>query len=126
MYQKAKTFGDEETAEKILKTHDPKKVKEYGRKVRNFDADVWETNAPMHMFVANMLKYTQNPHMARVLIDTSDNILVYGNPADTIWGAGVDMQDARIKEPFEWPGENRLGFLLMDVREDINETMGTL
>ena len=37
-------FGDEETAEKILKTTDPPKQKALGREVRNFQDDKWITH----------------------------------------------------------------------------------
>jgi ribA/ribD-fused uncharacterized protein len=57
----------------------------------------------------------------RVLLETGDKILAYMNPADTIWGTGLDMMDSRIKEPFEWPGENILGFVLMEVRDELKE-----
>lgn len=41
MYKKAQFFNDEEMATAILCTDDPKVAKKLGRKVKNFDADVW-------------------------------------------------------------------------------------
>jgi ribA/ribD-fused uncharacterized protein len=76
------------------------------------------------LFAGNHLKFSQNPNMERVLLETEDKVLAYMNPADTIWGTGLDMLDSRIKEPFEWPGENIFGFSLMDVREEIKDTEG--
>ena len=42
MWIKAKTFGDEETADKILQLGaDPQKAKDLGRLVKNYDDCVW-------------------------------------------------------------------------------------
>lgn len=40
MWKKAKTFGDEEIAEKILKAKTPKEAKKLGRKVRGYDEGI--------------------------------------------------------------------------------------
>ena len=37
MYQKAKIFGDDETAQKILASTSPKEVKDLGRKIKNYN-----------------------------------------------------------------------------------------
>lgn len=41
MVEKARLFGDEEIAKKMLATTDPKKHKALGRKVKGFDGGVW-------------------------------------------------------------------------------------
>jgi ribA/ribD-fused uncharacterized protein len=123
MYKKAMVFRDEETAKKILEAYDAKRAQELGRKVKNFDKNKWDSSSDIHMFIANILKFSQNREMAKVLLNTQDNILVYANPADRLWGAGIDMMDGRISEPFEWPGQNKLGFILTEVRDDLKETL---
>jgi ribA/ribD-fused uncharacterized protein len=42
MVQKARLFGDEEVAKKMLATTDPKEHKELGREVRGWEGGVWD------------------------------------------------------------------------------------
>jgi ribA/ribD-fused uncharacterized protein len=119
MYLKAQIFEDDYHAEKILRTISPQEAKILGRKVRNFDEDKWKSLREDVMYQAVHAKFTQNDPIRHTLIKTNDDVLVEGNSADYIWGAGVDMMDKRLYEPVEWPGENLLGFVLMDLRENL-------
>lgn len=57
-------------------------------------------------------KYTQNPMLAKYLIETGDKPLIHGNiHGDTFWGA-----DSRTGE-----GENHLGKILMELRAEFRE-----
>jgi predicted NAD-dependent protein-ADP-ribosyltransferase YbiA (DUF1768 family) len=38
----AELFEDREIADQILKCKDPKKIKDFGRKVRGFNQEVWQ------------------------------------------------------------------------------------
>ena len=73
-----------------------------------------------------MFKFTQKPELAKQLTDTGDQVLVECSPFDTIWGAGLGKQtkdgraDDRWKDSCNWRGKNKLGFLLMDVRDILN------
>ena len=42
MWYKAKFFGDEETAEKILKSTSPEEARKLGRTVKNYDDRTWD------------------------------------------------------------------------------------
>ena len=42
MWYKAKFFGDEETAEKILKSTRPEEARRLGRTVKNYDDKTWD------------------------------------------------------------------------------------
>ena len=44
MYEKAKFFNDEETADKIMKSIDPAKQKGLGRNITDFDQARWNSN----------------------------------------------------------------------------------
>lgn len=57
-------------------------------------------------------KFTQNPHLARFLVETGEAELVEGNSwHDTFWG--VDLKTGE--------GENHLGKILMALREDFRQ-----
>jgi ribA/ribD-fused uncharacterized protein len=48
MVQKARLFGDEEVAEKMLATTDPKAHKKLGREVKGFKEGVWDESMYLH------------------------------------------------------------------------------
>ncbi|WP_243002715.1 NADAR domain-containing protein [Lachnotalea glycerini] len=41
------------------------------------------------------------------------------SPVDLIWGIGLDENATDIKNPLVWSGTNLLGFILMEVRDDL-------
>ena len=49
-------FKDEEMATEILKSHDPKQQKALGRRVRNFDQEMWEKNCKEIVRQGNVAK----------------------------------------------------------------------
>ena len=49
-------FKDEDNALLILKSHSPRDQKALGRKVRNFDAEVWTANCKEIVKAGNMAK----------------------------------------------------------------------
>ncbi len=116
MYQKAKIFGDDETAQKILTSTSPKEVKDLGRKVKNYNDTVWNGVRQIVVYEGLKAKFEQNPDLAKQLLDTGDDILVECNPYDNIWAIHMTEDDPRIQDISQWQGQNLLGFTLMLVR----------
>lgn len=121
MYQKAKLFNDESSAMKILKTNNPSEQKRLGRNVKNFNEDIWNNNSERIVYNGNLLKFSQNPMLKEILLDTKDTILVEASPYDNIWGIGLISSDVRASKPREWRGENRLGEILMNLRNTLKK-----
>lgn len=119
MAQKAKLFNDMEVFERIISKTSPKDVKNLGRQIRNFDADVWDTNKYQIVRKGNYLKFYQNESLKQFLIQTKNKVLVEASPVDAIWGIGIAEDDVKVKNPLEWRGQNLLGFALMEVRDDL-------
>lgn len=119
MYCKAKLFNDHETAEKILRTTTPKEQKALGRQVRNFDERLWSEKCDGYVLVGCLEKFRQNPTLAKILLDTGTTELVEASPYDKIWGVGLSANDPRIQDKNQWRGQNRLGKVLMQVRETL-------
>lgn len=121
MYSKAIHFGDDESADKILNLGDvyPLRYKELGRQVSPFNEKEWSKVAPTVVKTAVKAKFVQNEDMKHYLIQTGDKILVEDSPYDRIWGSGVAAKDVKFKNPSQWPGLNQLGFILMDVRDEL-------
>jgi ribA/ribD-fused uncharacterized protein len=119
MHQKALLFGDTVMAEKILKASQPRHQKAFGRKVQDFDAQIWQENAKRIVYEANHAKFTQNKAILQTLMDTDGTTLVEASPTDTIWGIGLDENDARAYSRSTWQGTNWLGEVLTQLREDL-------
>lgn len=119
MAEKARLFKDEIVLKQILKSRDPKTMKALGRKVKNFDEEIWKENRVDIVKNGNMAKFSQNKTLRTVLILTGDKILVEASPFDRIWGIGMGINDKDIINPLMWKGENLLGFALMAVREEL-------
>jgi len=121
MAQKAKLFNDMEIFEKIVLKESPKDVKDLGRQIKNFDAEIWDTHKYQIVKQGNYLKFNQNDSLKQFLIQTKNKILVEASPVDTIWGIGLTEDSPKAMNPNEWRGENLLGFALMEVRDELNK-----
>lgn len=119
MYQKALYFKDEETANKILETNDPKEHKKLGRLVKNFNENKWNEVCELIVYKANFAKFTQNLELKEKLLKTGTKIIVECSPYDSIWGNGLDISTTLITPEKNWKGTNKLGKVLMRVRNNI-------
>lgn len=120
MYKKALLFEDYEHAYEILKANDPKKIKELGRLVKNFDDDIWNCHKEEIVLQGNILKFSQNSKLKEYLINTGNKILVEASPYDKVWGIGMKKESDEICDPQKWQGQNLLGFVLMETRDRIS------
>lgn len=146
MYSKAKLFGDEVVAQKIIdKNKHPliedflseqvnrydiiddyktlrvwdtiqKEIKDLGKEVKNFNEDVWVSKRESIIAVANREKYNQNPDLKYKLMQTEGTTLVEASPYDKIYGIGLKEEDPKSKNRNTWNGLNILGKILTDTR----------
>ena len=119
MYNKALLFDDKDIANKILNTNQPKAIKELGRKVKNFNDELWDKMKYKIVFTGNYYKFSQNADLRNFLLSTKNKVLVEASPYDKVWGIKMKYDDENIENPFCWKGENLLGFALMQVRDEI-------
>ncbi len=119
MFWKASLFKDEEIKKQILNSKDVKQIKALGRKVKNFNQEIWDKVKYSIVLNANYYKFSQNKQMRDYLLSTGNKILVEASPVDKIWGVGLAEDDERINNIYHWKGQNLLGFALMEVREEI-------
>jgi ribA/ribD-fused uncharacterized protein len=119
MYWKAIVFRDLPTAQSILNTKNPKEQKALGRAVKNFDPVRWNQDKRVAVYRGNYAKFTQNPHLLKALMETKGTTLVEASPYDTIWGIGLAETDPRAKSRATWRGQNLLGEILTQLREDL-------
>lgn len=121
MYQKAITFNDTETAEKILKLDNPRDVKQLGREVKNFSEEKWDKVKEEIMYKAVKAKFEQDGLCNYCIKEYPNAIFVEGSPYDKIWGVGIKFDDYRIFNKINWKGKNLLGKILTRVRDEIFE-----
>lgn len=119
MFKKALLFKDYAIAKEILKSKSPKKIKELGRLVQNFDSKTWDEYKAEIVLQGNILKFSQNPELREYLLSTGDKILVEVSPYDKVWGVGLKKENSDICSPQKWKGQNLLGFALMEARDKI-------
>jgi ribA/ribD-fused uncharacterized protein len=119
MAEKARTFGDTEAIEQILAASSPEEVKKIGRRVKNFNAEVWSERSIEVVLQGNIAKFSQNKRLGKWLRETESKVLVEASPEDAIWGIGLHRDDPRAKDPAVWPGKNLLGFAIMTAREQL-------
>jgi ribA/ribD-fused uncharacterized protein len=123
MAQKAKLFGDEVTLNRILHKDSPKDVKDLGRQIQHFDAQIWDQNKFKFVCKGNYLKFSQNEELKHFLLQTKSKILVEASPVDAIWGIGLKEDHPNANNPELWRGENLLGFALMEVRDQLTKNI---
>lgn len=121
MYSKARLFGDDITASKIMKQHDVAKIKGLGREVSNFDSKIWDDNKTSIITTGLIEKFKQNPELKEKLLGTGDDLLAEMAVKDKIWGTGVSMSSTNRFKPTTWPGQNLLGKCLMVARKQLRE-----
>lgn len=119
MYCKATMFNDSDMAEQILYSGEtsPANHKKMGRGVRNFNEKLWNELSMNIVVIGNLCKFTQNPKLLTILMDTGDKELVEASALDRIWGVGFEKKNA-LKYIGKW-GMNKLGKALMIVRKVI-------
>ena len=118
MNEKARAFGDEEIAMRILfEGKNPKQAKSLGRKVKGYNDEVWNKTRYKVMLRANLLKYLQNKDIEKLLLNEEfeGKNFVEASPIDRIWGIGCDEATA-LDDESNWNGQNLLGKVLDEVR----------
>ena len=116
MAEKARLFGDERTAERILASEHPAQVKKLGREVEGFDELKWQAQRFQIVAAGSFAKFSQNPEFEAHLLATGARVLVEASPTDCVWGIGLAANDAAARDPRHWRGLNLLGFALMHAR----------
>ena len=104
-FQACKTL-DRAAQEHIRQCRTSGGAKRAGRAVQL--RDDWEQIKDEKMLLIVRAKFTQNPELRQMLLDTGDAILIEGNNwGDTYWGQCNGV------------GQNKLGIILMQVREEL-------
>lgn len=118
MAQKAKLFHDSRRYTQILRATTPAECKRLGKQITPFDPSAWDAVKYEIVKEGNRAKYEQNPDLMEKLLATGNSIMAEASPLDKIWGIGIDAKIAACTDPEKWPGQNLLGKILMELREE--------
>ena len=90
--------------------------------MRHYQQDVWEAQRFNIVKAANIAKFSQHADLQAFLLATGKQVLVEASPVDKIWGIGLAADHAHATQPPKWQGLNLLGFALMQVRAQLQNT----
>lgn len=121
MYLKAKTFKDWDTMKEILDCSTPREAKALGRRVKNYDDAIWDSERDKCMLTTIMTKYVQCDEFRNLVIENKDKTFAEASPYDNIWGIKLSQDDPRALDPTQWRGENRLGKCINKLISDCRE-----
>jgi ribA/ribD-fused uncharacterized protein len=110
-YFQAMKFEGTSREEEIRRAKTPAEAANLGRSRKHPLRRDWESIKDAVMRKALVAKFTQHDDLRAILLDTGDAQLVEHTTNDSYWGDGGDGS-----------GKNRLGQLLMSVREELRQT----
>ncbi len=147
LYSKAKLFGDERTAQKIMNMNkedimadfikgtltsenimtnklkakiwesNQQEIKELATGIVSYNDQVWKDKIKSILGVAIREKYNQNNHLREHLISIKNKKIIYATPTDRLLGAGVNKSEVLKSKTDNWPGDNLLGNMLNDLKD---------
>lgn len=107
-YFQAQKFAGTDYEETIRKASSPMKSAQLGRSRKVKLRKNWDNLRDNIMYEAIKAKFTQHQELKELLLGTEDKLLVEHTQNDSYWGDGGDGS-----------GQNKLGKLLMKLREEL-------
>lgn len=109
-YFQAQKFAGTPYETKVRKAQGPKEAARIGRDKANPLRRDWESVKENVMYDVLKAKFTQHHDLKAILLSTGDATLVEDSPVDWYWGCGANGR-----------GKNRLGVLLMRLRDELKK-----
>ena len=78
----------------------------------------WPALAKQTMFSGRRLKFNQNKDLNEYLQLTKSRI-AEANPRDLRFGIGFSLTDPQATDPQKWKGNNWMGDILQEIREEL-------
>lgn len=119
MFKKAMLFNDTKSAQDILACNDPSVQQKLGRRVKNYNQEVWDENKYKIVYEGNKARFEQSLECRMILMATGSKILCEASKFDLVWGCGLAQSDSRILDEKNWTGQNLLGKVLTQVKKDL-------
>lgn len=113
---KAFVAGDRSAFDAIMDSSNPAEQKAIGRNI-TLDKEKWDETMYDAMNRAVRAKFHQNSELAEFLCNVESTVIAEANGNDKVWGCGFSMFNPKAFKQAEWTGKNKLGKILVDVRE---------
>lgn len=121
----ARTVGDNERFDRMLGSDDPANASRLAHEIiANAKANKLTPWKDMRYNLAvrgTFHKCAQNKDALHELLRTGDAVLVASTKYNLVWGAGVAPDAVDVGKPQNWPGENLLGFAMMESRKRLRK-----
>lgn len=111
-YFQAQKFKGTEWENIIRETRDPRQARTIGNNTDLPLREEWEEVRGRVMCECIVKKFTQHEDLKKILFSTKGRKIIYTTNLDDYWGNGEDGY-----------GENKLGMILVGVRDDMLSTM---
>lgn len=89
--------------------------------MEGYSETIWNGIRLIVVYRGVFLKFSQNEELRNGLIETGNEMIAECAVHDRIWGIGLSTYDPTRFDIKRWKGENRLGFSLMEVREELKK-----
>lgn len=119
-YQKAMKFNRFRFAAPILNATSPEQCLKVNNDITYADMNHWFSEVEDVAAKGLRSKFRQNPALLTTLLKTNESKLIYSSRDDGFWGTGLNRQEASLVADHLWPGQNKLGHLLMKLRESFS------
>ena len=127
MAQKVSLAQRYDLRDKIMHTSDPAEIKALGgkdyfpefKKIEN----IWFKNSRHIVKRGVKAKFQQNSDILKELLNTGEALLCECARQDRIWGIGINFKDSDWHDVSKWNGSNHLGIILMEVREELRNSL---
>jgi ribA/ribD-fused uncharacterized protein len=63
-------------------------------------------------------KFVQHPELQKQLQETGKREIGFADARNSFWGIGTSENTEKSADPSKWKGQNRLGKILMALREE--------
>lgn len=114
-HKKALFHSYSQTANKILKNRDPYELKRLGNLIQTNQE--WRQTEESVMTNILRSKFTQNPDLTQILLNTG-TLHLHEASADHKWATGAELASKALQQG-SWPGSDRMGFLLENIRAEL-------
>ena len=119
-YKCAQYAGDEVSAAKILQANTPLECKSLSKSIKNLKRDSWEADACSIMKRGLRMKFESDAKCKEFLMATGNKSIGEATADDKFWGTGVSLRDTQATNTGVWTGNNYMGRLLEEIRDELN------
>ncbi|KAL3467088.1 hypothetical protein BJX64DRAFT_248830 [Aspergillus heterothallicus] len=95
---------------RIMRSNSPRSQKMEGRKVPNFDDQLWTKASSVIVVAGCVARAEVEDELKNIYLASGDRIFVEGSRKDRVWGVGLDWKSKEILDKRNWRGANRLGY----------------